>query len=319
MAEMRVGIVGCGDIARYHIQGYQAAGAEITAFADVNLAAAEAMAGGIPGAKAFPDHQALIDSGRVDLISICTPPAYHEEAAVYALKRGVHVLCEKPFAHTLESARRMAEAAEGSSALMMCAFRHRFLPAVNKLKELVPEIGPLVCFNNLFGGPLFRICDKWFSKRVISGGGALIDTATHSIDLFRFLVGEIAEQQALTHRHLENIEVEDAGVLTVKGESGAVGSIIATWVAGTGLASIDLVGQKGRLFFDYMRNSEVRMAVPGEAEWRTIPVEPSSGFKEQIAHFLGAVRGEWPLSCTVEDAMRVMEVLDAIYREEVVL
>lgn len=316
MGAKRVGIIGCGSIARHHLKGYEAAGGRVVAVADVDQAAAEKLAADVSGAEVFSSHRALIESGAVDAISICTPPAFHEEAAIHALRQGIHVLCEKPFAHTLEAAQRMAAAAADSDALLMCAFRHRFLPAVLKMKELSPQIGPLVYFNNIFCGPLFHIAERWFSRREVSGGGCLIDTTSHSIDLFRFLAGEVTEQQATVHRHLEGTDVEDAAVLSVKAENGVVGSLVSTWVAGVGVAFIDLVGQKGRLYFDYMRGGEVRMALAGEADWKTIPVEASGGFAEQIGHFLGAIDGKWPLSCTARDGLRSLEILSAVYGEE---
>lgn len=315
MAEKLIGIVGCGAIARHHLLGYQQAGGKIAAVADTDLAAAEVFSHDLLDVEVVESYQELIDSGRVDAISICTPPAFHEEVAIYALERDIHVLCEKPLAHTLESAQRIASAAQASDALLMCAFRHRFMPAIRKLKELSSEIGPLVYCNNMFCGPLFQVTESWFSKRALSGGGVLIDTATHSIDLFRYLVGEIANQEVMTHQNLPGIEVEDSAILSLKGISGVLGSIIATWVSGTGVASIDLVGQKGRLFYDYSRGTEIKMILSGETDWQTFEVEQSGGFREEITHFIGAIEEKWPLSCTADDAVRVMEVLDAVYKK----
>lgn len=310
MNQKRAGIVGCGEIAKYHLKGYTENKVPVVGVADVNPEATAAMASNLPDAKVFADHRALIDSGAVDIVSICVPPAFHEEVAVYALERGVHVLCEKPFAHTPESARRIVAAAEQSAALLMCAFRHRFLPAVRKLRELLDDIGPPVLFHNTFGGPLLHLKEKWFARREISGGGALIDTASHSVDLFRFLAGEIEEQCGFQHRHQEGIEVEDAGILALRSESGCLGSLCATWVAGVGVAQLDIVGRKGRVLYDYDERDRIRLRLPGEADWKIVPVEGSSGFAEQIEHFLGAIEGRWELTCTARDGLRSIEVLD---------
>lgn len=313
MKEKRIGIVGCGAIARHHLEGYGKNGVKPACFTDVNRAAAVGLAREFPGTEIFPDARSLIELGRVDMISVCTPPAYHEEIAILALAHGVHVLCEKPFAHTLDSARRMVAAAEGADALLMCGFRHRFLPAMGAIRGLLPEIGPLVLWSNTFGGPLSHLKDRWFSRAEISGGGALIDTASHSIDLFRFLAGEIVSSCGVTERRIPGLDVEDTGILTVRSETGCLGSICATWTAGVGVAFLDIVGENGRLIYDYTRPAEIRLRLAGESDGRTVATEPGSGFAEMIGHFFGAIEGRWDLTCTAQAGLRTSELLAGVY------
>lgn len=312
---VRIGIIGCGGIARAHVEGYKKNNVEITALADVNKVAAEAMAKDLGGAKCFDDYKSLIESGLVDAVSICTPPVAHEEAAVFALERNVHVLSEKPLAHSVESAKRIVTAAEKSEALLMTAFRHRFLPAIQKVREVISEgkIGPIVFFQNIFCGPAFQMKDKWFSKKAVAGGGTLMDTSIHSVDLFRYLIGEVVEQKAVMHRHLEGTDVEDASILILKAENGTVGSLTASWVAGDGMAFIDITGQNGRVVYDYSKADELRLKRRSVKEWETIPVEGSNGFAEEIGHFLDAIAGKETLSCTGRDGLRALEIIEATY------
>jgi predicted dehydrogenase len=318
MEQIRIGIIGCGNIARSHVDGYQKSGAPITAVTDIRPDAAEALARDLPGARVFPDHTSLLDAGVVDAVSICSPPDGHEAAALHALGRGVHVLCEKPLAHTLDAGRRMAAAAAQSRALFMTAFRHRFLPAIRKLKELIDagRVGEVVLVHNCFCGPAEQLGKLWFGRKAVAGGGTLMDTSSHSVDLFRFLVGEIAGQHAVMHRHLEGTDVEDASILVVRAGTGAVGSLAASWVAGEGVATIDVMGRNGRLVYDYANGAEVRLKVRGAETWETIPVEFSWGFPEEIAHFLRAIRGEEKLACTAQDGLRALEVIQSTYMEE---
>ena len=312
---LRTGIIGTGGIARSHVDGYRKNGVQITALMDSDRAAADAMAASIEGVKVFSDYQSLLDSGLVDMISICTPPVAHEGPAVYALERGIHVLLEKPMAHNVDSARRILAAADASQARLTLGFRHRCLPAVLKLREVINAgtIGPVVFFHNTFCGPAFQMKDRWFSKKAIAGGGTLMDTSVHSIDLFRYLVGEVVEQKAVMARHLEGIDVEDASILILKAENGAIGSLTASWVAGDGQAFIDVTGEKGRVLYDYMKAAEVRLKRLGEPEWETIAVEPSAGFSEEIGIFLAAIRGEGGLLSTGLDGLRAVEIIEANY------
>jgi predicted dehydrogenase len=309
----RVGIVGCGGISRSHVEGYKAAGAEIVALTDADPASAKKLSDELGGVAIYADFRRLIDEGTPDVISVCSPPVAHEEAAIYALGRGVHVLCEKPMAYDVASAHRMRDAAKKSKALLMPAFRHRFLPAIVALREIVAAgtIGDIVFFNNVFCGPMPEMEQRWFTKKAIAGGGSLLDTSSHSVDLFRFIVGEIVDQKAVMHRHFKTTDVEDAGILIAKAANGAVGAMESSFVAGIGMAFIHVMGTKGMARYGYGDGQVRYQLTHGEVKSR--PVEESWGFVEEVQHFLGAVRGEHGLAITVEDGVRAMEVICAVY------
>ncbi len=241
---MNVAIIGCGGIARSHAKAFQGNGVHISALVDSNLSNAQAMGEEFGVSKILVDFTEALDDDNIQAISICHPPVSHEEIAVYALKKGLHVLCEKPMSFDIEAAHRIRQAAAESTAVFMPAFRHRFLPGVIELKNVVDTglIGDVVMFNNVFSGPAFDMEGKWFTNKSIAGGGCLLDTSTHSVDVFRFIVGEIEEQKALMHRHFKTTDVEDAGMLIVKSKKGALGLLASSFAAGSGAAYIDITG-----------------------------------------------------------------------------
>lgn len=310
----KAAIIGCGNIARSHSSGYKAAGAEVIAVTDVYEEPANTLASEL-GAKVYRDFKALIDQAKPDVVSICTPPAFHEQAAVYALEAGVNVLCEKPMAHSVKSAQAIKNAADASKGLFMPAFRHRFIPANIKLKEMIAEgkIGDVVVFNNAFGGPMFNMEGKWFTKKDIAGGGCLLDTSSHSVDLFRFMIGEIKSQNGAITRHFKSTDVEDAGMICVSTQNGAMGNIQSGFVLGDWVANIEIYGTKGHLIFDYNTGPNVKYRATGESEWTTIELSPSTGFNEEIEHFLGAIGGKHPLAITAYDGLRCAEVIFSVY------
>jgi len=313
---LRAGIIGCGGIAHAHLDGYRENGVAVTALADVNTQAAAALAAKVKGeVKCFAGCRELVDSGLVEVVSICSPPASHEAAAVYALTRGIHVLCEKPLAHDAASAARIAAAAAAGKALLMPAFRHRFLPALVRIKQELDAgaIGTPVFFQNVFCGPAFDMKDRWFTRKAIAGGGCLFDTNSHSVDLFRMLLGEIVEQRAVTHQHFPGTDVEDAGILVVKSAEGVLGTMTSTFVAGVGQAFISIMGQKGEIAYDYFVPEVIKLRRADQPEAQVIKTVASGGFVEQIAHLLGAIRGEHPLSCTVADGRRAVEIIQSVY------
>jgi len=311
---LKFGIIGCGGIAASHLNAIKANGAEVVAVADINLASAQKFAEGIPGAKAFPCGRELLDANLVDAVCVCSTPNAHEEAAVRALEMGVHLLLEKPMANTLISARRIFDSSRKSSAKFMLAFRHRFIPAIQIIKEKAAsgELGKLVLFHNTFCGPSFAMKDKWFSKKAISGGGSLLDTSSHSIDLFRFIVGEPEESHALTARHLEGTDVEDAAAMILKTADGAIGSLTASWVAGDGMAFVELIGEEGRIRYDYYTN-ELLFRKRGAPEPLKIEVPRSNGFNEELAEFIRSIESNDKPSVGAFDGLRGMEIINSAY------
>ncbi|NOY75039.1 MAG: Gfo/Idh/MocA family oxidoreductase [Kiritimatiellaeota bacterium] len=312
--EIRAGIVGCGGIANSHVKGYLENEAVIAGVFDVNSESSSALAGET-GAEVFESFESMLKSGKIDVISVCTPPVAHEGVAVAALTSGISVLLEKPMANDIESGRAIVAAAAESDAVLMPAFRHRFLPALQRMKTLVDEgfIGAPVLFQNVFCGPAFGMKDKWFTKKAIAGGGCVLDTSSHSVDLFRFLFGEVVEQKSVTHAHFEGTDVEDAGIITVKAENGAVGTMSSTFVAGDGIAFVDAMGQDGRVVYDYLNPTELRLRKRGE-EWKTESVETGNGgFAAEIKLFLDAVAKGTEPAVTANDAVRCLEVIINAY------
>jgi predicted dehydrogenase len=312
---LKAGIIGCGSIAQAHLNGYQQNKIEVVALSDVNIEAAKKTAEGIDSnPEVFADAQKLIDSGKVDLISICVPPLAHADIAVRALHRGVHVLCEKPLAHNLEDAEKIRKAAEKSNAKFMVAFRHRFLPAIQKIKKFIDsgKLGKTVLFLNEFCGPLFAMENKWFCKKNIAGGGCMLDTSAHAVDLFRYLFGEVVESHAVMHQHFAHTDVEDCAILTLKAANGTLGSLTSGFVVGNGRAKVDISGQAGRLVYEY--GSEIRYYNLEKREWENIAVEVSNGFDIEIAKFVDTIKNDIAVPVGVEDGIRCLEIILSNYK-----
>lgn len=318
MKNIRAGIIGCGGVAKYHITGYKKSNVEITALADIKIENADMYAKDLKGVKTFTDYKEMIGSGLVNAVSICTPPSFHEEPVVFALENDIHVLCEKPLADTLRSATKIHKAAEDNSKLRcMVAYRHRFLPAVRKIKELISSymIGDIVMFYNTFANLDIAAETMWRTKKRVAGGGSLMDTTSHSVDLFRHLIGEIAEYSAVMHRHFTDTDVEDTSILSVKSDTGVVGSLSASWVAGDVVCIIDVIGKIGRIFFDYGTPADVRIKKADDKEWDSIPVERRDGFVEEVAHFIESIKNGHGTLVTSFDGLRAVEIIQHCYNE----
>ncbi|SDS29860.1 Gfo/Idh/MocA family protein [Actinopolymorpha singaporensis] len=308
----RIGVVGTGSIGRAHLNAYRRAGVDPVAVADVDPAAVEAVAAEF-GATAYTDIAAMLADGDLDAISVCTPPSTHQALTVRALEAKVAVLCEKPMARTLDECELMIKAAHVNRTVLTVGFCHRFQPEIEAIKAAIAEgrIGTVLTFRNRFSGPLDGVESSWFSQPAISGGGVLMDTCVHSVDLFRYLLGEVDQVRALTATTATSrgpaLEVEDSAVLSLQSADGVLGVIEASWRTAPGEAVVTVSGTHGRLQLDYATMRLTEVAVDGTES--VVEVTGEDRFTRQARHFLSCVAGTEQPRVTPADGARAIAVL----------
>ncbi|RXK82746.1 Gfo/Idh/MocA family oxidoreductase [Chlorobaculum sp. 24CR] len=150
---------------------------------------------GIP--NGYADWREMLDECPLDMVCVTTPTFLHEPMVSGVLEKGVGVLCEKPFALTVEEAERMTVLASRSPSLSLIDHQLRFHPAVRSMKQMIDsgEIGKVYevrAVVNLASRNRLDLPWSWWSD-ASKGGGALRAIGSHLIDLNRFLVGEISE------------------------------------------------------------------------------------------------------------------------------
>lgn len=313
----RVGVIGIGTIGRTHIRTWKAVGVAPVAYADAN---AEALAVTVAehGGEGFADGLDLIRSGKVDLISVCTPPVFHRDLVIAALEAGVAVLCEKPMARTLDDAEAMQAAAERTGTLFTVGFCHRFQPHLEVLKAMIHdgELGTIMSYRNRFAGHKADAEQTWFANPAIAGGGVLADTSVHSIDMFRYLVGEPVAVHAFTStRETElgpKLEVDDTAALLLQTADGAIGVIESSWRTPGAEWSVAVYGTGGTAYVDYQ---DLTLTVVGlDRQSRVIAVPEGDRFQREFAHLLACWRGEATPRVTSADGLAANRILDAAYR-----
>lgn len=313
----RVGIIGLGMIGRTHIATWKNNDITPVAFADANPAALEATVAEHGGDR-FDDGIELINSGKVDVVSICTPPLYHRDLAIAAAEAGIAVFCEKPLARTLEDAEAIVDAVENTGILFTVGFCHRFEPAVEHIKGMIDrgELGEIMMFRNRFAGHMPNAEKTWYANVEISGGGALADTSIHSIDLFRHLAGEPETVQALTSTQASTfgprLDVEDTGVITLRTANGTIGILESSWRTPPGEWAVTVYGTNGEVTFNYGTGSLQVKHANGSVE--DIDVPAGSRFDREFAHFIKCWQGNANPRVTIYDGLAANRILDETYR-----
>jgi predicted dehydrogenase len=233
----------------------------------------------------------------IDVVDICTPGDSHLPIAAAAAENKKVVFCEKPLANTIAEAEQMLEAVERNGVVHMLCHNYRRAPAVALAKQIIEEgrIGQIYHYRGTYLQDWLVSPDfprVWRLEKARAGSGALGDLVSHSVDLGRYLVGEITEVAGLlktfiTERPLEQgsrevdvgmapVDVDDATLLLARFDNGAVGTIEGSRFA-TGRKNdnrFEINGSEGSLVFDLERMNELELY---------IEEGPNSGFKTILA------------------------------------
>ena len=317
--KIRLGFVGCGGIAEAHLKGLvENPYAEVDAFCDIRLSRAEETSKqyGTSDAQTFTDAKTMFDKVDLDGVYFCLPPFAHG-AEKEAVKRGIPFFVEKPINLYLDQAKRIAEAVEANRILTNVGYMNRYRKGVNKVRELLSEDPPVL----LLGGWVGRtprpesganILKWWIHKE--KSGGQFHEQVTHTVDLARFLCGEISEVHAypaigINKTVPENYNIEDASVVNLKFVNGAVGSLWASCSAdgGGGGVSLNVYANRTTALFTGWEHS-LRL-LRKDAEPEEIPGEPNI-FAVEDSAFVEGVRRNDPskLMCSYSDAIKTLEV-----------
>lgn len=318
------GLIGAGNIARwaYVPRMQRKFPFRLAAVFDVNQAGAKQVADST-GAKACVSVDELLKHPEVEAVFICTPAAFHCDAAIAALQAGKHVLCEKPMAATLEEAKRMLDAAQKSGKAHMVHFSYRFRPEFQFLAQLIQSgvIGRVYHVTGTFSQ------GKWFNEnsepsnerpdatpwKLGAEGGVAEDLGPHLVDLCRMCFGELTEVGAWKKSFRPGAFVsDDACGLSLGFASGTAAHVITSRLA-TGFkehTSLEFSGSQGAIRFEH---GEISLWTLSEPRWRTLLIPPAAG-RDFLDSFHIAINNRDTKVPDFNDGLKNSEALEAIVR-----
>ncbi|HTX72170.1 MAG TPA: Gfo/Idh/MocA family oxidoreductase [Rectinemataceae bacterium] len=348
---LKIGIVGAGGMARYHIGGFRSAGAEVVALADPSAEARSRSAATFGVEKTYAGLPEMLAAHRdLDAVSIITPNKFHAPLATAALRAGKHVFCEKPPALDANETGSMVEAARDSKKLLLFDFNNRARHESMALMEYLKagEIGHINSAQAVWarraGIPGFG---GWFTTKALSGGGPVIDLL-HMLDLALYFMGYPEPSYVLAgifrdfvaDRAFKGpwgipdvaggvVDVETACHGFVSFAGGQVLYLRSSWAEMTEreVVTMSFQGSRGgglveRLFgVDGLDETstdrcELYRAEHGRQVNSTIRVPPddSMGRLRSAENFVRSIEGlEAPLN-TPDQALKLMRIVDAVYR-----
>ena len=326
----RVALLGCGRIAqRFHLPVLTSLqGVELSAVAELEIDARDAARSFAPRTSLFSDYQSLLASSQLDAAVICLPPALHADAALACFEQGLHVYLEKPLATTSEDGERVVAAWKRAGTTGVVGFNCRFHPLVTELRTTIRSeiLGELVGAQATFSSSP-RALPKWKRCRD-SGGGALLDLASHQFDLARFVFErEFTEVNAF----LRSVSSEDdTAVVEARLSDGALITFFLSLVA-IEEDRMEVVGSRGKIVFDRYRSSRLNF-IPSardfsknaraKAAMRAIAAAPRAlrdlvfppreqSFTAALGAFIAAIRGADSVAADLNDGLKSLKLVAA--------
>jgi UDP-N-acetyl-2-amino-2-deoxyglucuronate dehydrogenase len=248
---VRVALVGCGRISRNHLDAIaRVEGLELVSVADIDLARAEAV-GAEQGVPAFGALDEMLGTVESDLVAICTPSGLHPPHGIVAARTGRHVLTEKPMAISLSGADDLVQACDEAGVHLFVVKQNRLNPAIQLLRRAIDKgrFGRIYSANTTVRWTRpqeYYDAEPWRGTWEFDGG-AIMNQASHYVDLMQWLVGPVESVMAKTATQARRIEAEDSGVALLRFRSGALGVIEVTVLTYPRNleGSITILGEKG--------------------------------------------------------------------------
>ncbi|MEX0801639.1 MAG: Gfo/Idh/MocA family oxidoreductase [Dehalococcoidia bacterium] len=239
MPPLRVGLIGCGFIGRFHsraLRDLSRAGLvdiEYVAVCDDIEERARAFAD-ITGARVATDAQELIDSPDIDVVYVCVPTAGHKELVLRAAGRGKHVFCEKPLATNVADVEEMVAAVRSAGVKAGVGLVLRHSPVFTVLKSLTEDerLGRLMTIvfrDDQFFPIRGHYGSEWRSDRAQVGRGTLLEHSIHDADILRWLGGEVASVRGSVGNFAGHEGVEDLALGHLRFASGARAELVSVW------------------------------------------------------------------------------------------
>ena len=331
---INVAIIGTGAISDCHIDGYLQVRDHCRVVALVNRTRQRALDRkkkfALEDADVFSSVDEMLESGKkIDLASVCLPPSMHCDTSVKLLEKGIHVLCEKPMAPSLEECDKMLNAAKRGRVNLSVVAQNRFKPDVMRAHKLLAD--------GMLGKKYFAQCNsmwwrgenyyklQWRGTWKSEGGGCTLNHGIHHMDLLLWLMGPVASVTALVENEAHTkSETEDVSAGILRFENGAVGTVVNSLLHHGEGQNLLIDCEKGSIELPWRLSVSCQRAngypKPNEEEVERLKKASTAdhygryGFPGQIENVvLAAERGQEPL-VTGEDGRRVIELITGIYQ-----
>lgn len=333
MKTVKVAIVGLGWVSQlFHLPILKKfSDVNIEAICDIDRNKCRVVSEKFGISKFYTNHIDLYQKEELDAVIICTPTDTHKTICIDAVKCGHNVFVERPVARHYQEAVDIAEAVSEHKVKFMVGMNNRFRPDMMLLKSIIEndELGKIIYVKT---GWIKKIPSdrKWITQQDKAGGGVFIDLGLAALDTLLWTVNfaDIKRVSAFTFYHTTK-NVEDTCIAYFETKDGAVLSLETSWTfkAISDQFYCDIFGSKGssqinplKIIKDY--GTDNVQVFPTKQD--TPQNITKKSYENELKHFIGAIKGLHPLISTIDEAVKRMKVVEAVYksakrRKEVVI
>jgi predicted dehydrogenase len=319
--QTKVAVIGVGSMGRNHARIYwELPNVDLVGIADENSATAEFIAKRY-NTRAYSDYRQLLDEQHPEAVTVSVPTIYHLDVAMEVIRRGIHLLIEKPIARTIDEGQEIITAARQAGVQLMIGHIERFNPAVIALKKHLSqgELGRVFQIDTHRHGP--------FPAR-INDVGVVIDLAVHDLDIIRYITqAEIVRLFAETEKRIHSAH-EDLFTGLVRLSDSTIGTLSINWLTPTKIRELFVTGERGMFKVDYLTQDLYfyENSIAKGSEWDTLRVmrgvsegrmvrdvvEKKEPLRSEQESFLSAVAGKAQVSVSGADGLRALELAQAV-------
>ncbi len=266
MAQINVGLIGAGAIGEVHLEGFKRnKECNLVAIASRTEEHAKAFAKKfkIPRTFVADGWKDMLADENLDVVSICTPNYLHYPMIMKALENNIHILCEKPVCVSKHELNSVENLLLKKNLVFFTAFHKRYVSIFPIIKNLIvnDSLGKISLARYVFAhlGPYISHSalskERWFFDSEKAGGGVLLDLGVHSIDLFRYLIGEYKSIEGISYNtSCINMKHEDNCNVLFRFQNDALGVINVSWCTPP-TEIIEIFGTKGSIAIDLVSNN----------------------------------------------------------------
>ncbi|NWG11071.1 Gfo/Idh/MocA family oxidoreductase [Candidatus Bathyarchaeota archaeon] len=326
---LRVGVIGAGTIARFaHVPAYEKnMVCRLVAITDINEKARLEISKQFNIFRVYENAQEMIEKEELDAVSICTPPNTHFELVLECAKKGIHVLCEKPLALSVDDARMMVKECQKNGVVLAVGYTLRFYPNLEMVKERLMQgkLGQLHSIVSVYHHVFPKT--RWIFDPTVSGGGVIMDLGSHVIDLHNWLIDDEIDELSVFADFDERLNVEKEASIILKYKNGITTMMSLNWLAPqeteehyiAGSACMDIADGFTQLRHKHMFDvykSGYKALFRDFLHNMISPPHKSNPWQTEIDDFISSIVNRRQPRATGVDGLKVTKIIEQIYRQK---
>ena len=317
--KLRVIIIGCGYFGQKRMRACMHLNKklDVVGIVDTNKKRVKELSSAfhLPYATSLP---ALLKLTTADIAIVAIPNYQHAEVVCEALKRGLHVLCEKPLSISYTDAKKIIVAAKKYKRFVKTGSNHRFFPTIKKAYELIQsgKIGTILTIKGTIGTNGSHTKQSWFWNKKLSGGGTYIDNACHILDITRWFMGDFSSCVGMIgNTYWKKTAVEDVAGGLYKTKEGKLAIITSSWTQWTGYMSLEVWGGKGYILIDSKLGDNVIMGSNTSSKKKIFDFShmPLSSYEDELSYFVSCIQKNVEPKPNASDGAAVVHMIESVY------